>query len=188
MYKLNIGSGFLRYPGYLNIDIDPDCNPDYIVDLERDTLPFPDNSVTDVHIRHILEHLGNGFFWFLQELYRVCCDGAVIKIAVPHHRHDYFLNDPTHKRPITVDGLNLFSKKFNNYCKEINDGCSKLGLYYNVDFEIVNFNYNFNPKYNELVFKARSGDTESQRIMDEIISERNNVIIETEITWIVRKI
>lgn len=59
--KLNLGSGSKRINGYLNIDSDPKCNPDYVLNLEIDKLPFENNSVDDMILHHILEHLGDGF-------------------------------------------------------------------------------------------------------------------------------
>lgn len=43
--KLNIGSGYKRIPGYLNVDHDPLVNPDFLQDLENLKLNIPDNSV-----------------------------------------------------------------------------------------------------------------------------------------------
>ena len=34
--KLNLGSGYKRVPGFVNIDSSPACKPDYVVDLEKD--------------------------------------------------------------------------------------------------------------------------------------------------------
>lgn len=135
--KLNLGAGDDRYDGYLNVDYDTHTNPDYVVDLERDTWPFEDNSVDEVIAHHVLEHLGEGYFHFMQELYRVCRHGAQIDIRVPHHRHSNFADDPTHRRPITVAGLWLFSKKYNDTCKQQGARASRLGYHYDVNFEVV---------------------------------------------------
>ncbi len=51
-------------------------------------------------------------------MYRVCRDGAVISISVPHPRHDDFINDPTHVRVVTPELLNLFNKKLNKQWAE----------------------------------------------------------------------
>ncbi len=148
--KINLGSGYKRYPNFINIDSDPNCKPDHIVNLETDTLPFSDNSVDSVIAHHILEHMGDGYFHFLKELYRICKHGAIIDIRVPHPNHEIFLNDPTHKRPITVDGLRLFSKQFNNLEIQRNGTSSTLGIMHNVDFEIINYEFIHDPYYDEL--------------------------------------
>ena len=184
--KINLGSGFKNPTGFLTIDHDQNTNPDYCLDLEKDTLPFEDNSVEEVMAHHILEHLGDGFFHTLQEIYRVCKNGAIINVVVPHHRHEYFLNDPTHKRPITIDGMALFNKKYNDHCKSINDSASKLGYFYNVDFEIVWVDLIPNPKYIPLYNQSLS-DPKMRSILDQVLSECNNVIIETHFKMMVIK-
>jgi predicted SAM-dependent methyltransferase len=139
--KINIGAGDVKYEDYVTIDHDELSNPDYVIDLEKENLPFQDSTVEAVVAHHILEHLGEGYFNCMQELYRVCKHGAIIDIKVPHPNHDTFLSDPTHRRPITVMGLRLFSKKFNALCKEQGYPSSRLGEYYKVDFEILNSTY-----------------------------------------------
>lgn len=147
--KINIGSGYKRLSDFINVDSDPNCKPDYLVNLEQDILPFADNSVEIIIAHHILEHIGSGYFHLLKELYRVCKHGAIIDIRVPHPNHEIFLNDPTHKRPITVDGLRLFSKQFNKLEIERGGSSSTLGIMHDVDFEIVNYEFIHDPYYDE---------------------------------------
>ena len=111
--KINIGGGFKRYEGFLNLDADPLTSPDYLVKLGVDTLPFEDNSVDEVRAYHILEHIGEGFFQLMKEIYRVCKDTAIIDIQVPHHRSEIFYGDPSHVRFVTIDNMRLFSKRYN---------------------------------------------------------------------------
>lgn len=170
--KLNIGSGDTRIDDFINIDYDANCNPDYVLNIERDPLPFPDSSVEQVMIHHVLEHLGEGYFHFLQELYRVCQHGAMIDIRVPHPRHQHFLDDPTHRRPITVGGMWLFSKKHNKMCREKNFSSSRLGEYYGVDFEVVDSLEVPDPNYIP-VFEGQTVDT-----VKTYMHEHNNINIE----------
>ena len=137
--KLNIGAGDEKIDGFVSVDYDKNCNPDYCFDIEKDPWPFEDNYVDEVIAHHVLEHLGEGYFHVMQELYRVCKHGALIDILVPHHRHEYFADDPTHRRPITVAGMWLFSKKYNDVCKQSNARASRLGYYFGVDFEVVEY-------------------------------------------------
>lgn len=183
--KLNLGCGYNHFKGFINVDKDPNCNPDILWDIEQKPWPFEDNSIDHIQAYHVVEHLGDpGFFNFMQEMYRVCKPGASIDIVVPHHRHDAFLNDPTHKRPITIEGLRLFSKKYNKHCIETGDGASKLGIYYNVDFEIVDFKMNFDPLYYPLL---QDVDEEKEKMIQMIIRERNNVIVDVQIILTVIK-
>lgn len=173
--KINLGSGSIRIEGYVNIDHDVRCDADHHLDIETESLPFEDNTVTTVIAHHILEHLGEGYFHLLQELYRVCVPDAIIDIRVPHPRHDAFLADPTHRRPITPMGLQLFSKKFNQHCRDIQAASSLLGEYYDVDFEILDWRYIPEAQY------AQAFADQTPEYIEQYVSERNNVIKEFHI-------
>lgn len=179
--KINLGSGLKRFDGFINVDHDARVKPDFVVDLEREPLPFLNDSVVEVKAHHILEHMGEGYFHLIKEIYRVCQDGALIDVVVPHHFHEVFLSDPTHRRPITVEGLRLFSKKYNQEHIEKWGSSSGLGLYYDVDFEVIDFGFTPDGMYEE-VFKRST----PQEIMM-MVRERNNVIIETWIKLIALK-
>lgn len=168
--KLNIGSGYKRIPGYTNVDSDKNCNPDYVVNLDdvNLTLPFPDNSVEEVIAHHILEHIGDGYFRLLQELYRVCKSGATIDIIVPHPNHEVYLCDPTHKRPIMPEGLRLFSKKFNKHTIDIGGHSSTLGIMYDVDFEIITYDFKHDGFYDDI--KPKLSQLELQRLFREALN------------------
>ena len=154
----------------MNVDANPSCNPDYIVNLEKDNLPFDDSSVDEVLAINILEHLGKGFFNCMKELYRVCRDGAIIKIAVPHPRHDTFLIDPTHRRPIYPETLNMFSRKHNLRDIMSNGNETPIAIINDVDFEMIAHRLHFDPYYEE-TFKTM---TEEQ--INHILRTSNNVI------------
>lgn len=179
--KINIGAGNTRLDGFVNIDYDSKSNPDYCLDIEKDNLPFEDNSVSVVVAHHVFEHLGEGYFHCLQELYRVCKHGAMIDVRVPHPRHDAYLADPTHRRPITPLGLQLFSKKFNKLCSEQGAASSLLGEYFDVDFEIVTWEHVPEERY------RHSLADKTKEYIDEYISERNNIVSEFHIKLVVIK-
>jgi predicted SAM-dependent methyltransferase len=104
--RLNLGCGNRKLQGWRNVDKVPDCSPDELVDLEQLPWPWPDNSVDEIFLSHVLEHLGQAtdvYLGIIKELYRVCRDGATITIIVPHPRHDHFLTDPTHVRAVTAE-------------------------------------------------------------------------------------
>jgi hypothetical protein len=136
--KLNLGCGENRIEGYVNVD--KFGHPDVKRDLEHFPWPWQDNTVQEVRLCHVLEHLGQKsetFLAIMKELYRVCAPNAKINIAVPHPRHDFFLGDPTHVRPIIPETLSLFSKRLNREWAAAGDSNSQLGLYLDVDFELV---------------------------------------------------
>jgi hypothetical protein len=172
MYKLNIGSGYKRYDGFLNIDSFAGCEPDYLCDIEKDKLPFEDNTVDEIYCHHILEHLGEGFFHAIQEMYRVCCDGAIIDIKVPHPRHDTFLIDPTHRRPIYPYTIDMFSHKRNIADKENGGSETPIGLIYGVNLEVLNYDYVLDSYYQQMF------QTIPDEQCDYIARSQNNVILE----------
>jgi predicted SAM-dependent methyltransferase len=111
---LNLGCGAKCLAGYINVDKFGD--PDFNFDLETFPYPWDDNSVREIELHHVLEHLGQQtetYLKIIQEFYRICQPGAKIHITVPHHRSDRFFHDPTHVRPITAIGLSMFSKQKN---------------------------------------------------------------------------
>lgn len=181
--KINIGGGYKRYDGFLNLDLDSHTNPDYLVNLEQDKLPFEDGSVSEVKAHHILEHIGQGFFHLMQELYRVLENGGIVDIIVPHHYHEIFLADPTHQRPILVETMRLFSKKYNQHHIDTHGSSSGLGIRFDVDFEIIQYNFIPDAAYNEIIpmlqQKAQEGDESAQRELMRLGREANNVFQET---------
>lgn len=179
--KINIGAGGTKIDGFVTLDYDPLTEPDYVVNLEKDVFPFEDNTVEVVIAHHVFEHLGEGYFHCLKELYRVCKHGATIDVRVPHYRHDYFFDDPTHRRPITVGGLLLFSRKHNKLCKEQQAASSRLGDWLGVDFEIVNWDYVPDKRYrDEFVGQPREE-------VEKYLREHNNIIEELWVKLVVVK-
>lgn len=179
--KLNIGGGYKRIEGFYNVDNDPLTKPEYLCELGVDPLPIPDGCVTEVRAHHILEHIGDGFFKLMQELYRVCENGAIVDIAVPHHRSEMFYGDTSHVRPITVENLRQYSKKYNLFHIEQFNSSSGFGIKLGVDFEIVA--YDFVP-YDR--WAARFKDMSPQDI-EEASYNFNNVYMETLIKLMVIK-
>lgn len=148
--KINLGSGTKRIGDAINIDSDAQCKPDHVLTLGIDNLPFPDNSVDMVYAHHIFEHIGAGFYLLMQEIYRVCKPGAIIDIQVPHPRHDYFLGDLTHIRPITVENMRPFSKEYCDSSSYISNSWSGHANVMNVDFKLSEYKYIFDPTFKKL--------------------------------------
>jgi hypothetical protein len=186
LLKLNLGCGNNKLPGFLNVDKAAGCAPDRVVDLESFPWPFDDDSVGEVVLRHVLEHLGAApevYLGVFRELYRVCAKDTTVTITVPHPRHDDFLNDPTHVRAVTPQGLELFSKKRNREWAKGGYANSPLGLYLDVDFEIVRATYVPASPWRERIDKNQV----SRAQFAEAIRMYNNVVREIEIVLAVRK-
>ena len=173
--KLNLGSGYKRIPEFLNVDHDPLVKPDFLVDLEDLKLPIEDNQVEYIVAHHIFEHIGDGFFPMMQEIYRVCKNGALIDIAVPHHKSEMWYCDPTHKRFITVDMMMLFSKEYNLWHIEQYNSSSGFGLKLDVDFKVRDKRF---VPYEKWKTKF---ETMTEEEIQEVVEEKNNVFCETHI-------
>jgi len=182
--KLNLGCGQKPQPGFVNVD--KFGNPDLKWDLETFPWPWPENSVSEILMSHVLEHLGatsDVFIGIMKELYRVCEPGAKIRIVVPHPRHDFFIGDPTHVRPVTPEMLSLFSRRENLRWKELGAANSPLALYHNVDFQIDDVQYILDEPYSS---EFRSGKL-SQEEFQKLMRKYNNVVTEIHIILAVIK-
>jgi hypothetical protein len=175
--KLNMGCGFNKLPGFVNIDKFSECSPDLQIDLEKFPYPIESNQADEIMFNHCLEHLGQAteiFLEIIKEIYRIAKPNAKLMINVPHPRHDHFLGDPTHVRVINPQVLSLFSKKNNLHWKEVNASNSPLALYLNVDFEVVENTHVLDPYYQAMF--DRKEVTVDQLI--QYAQERNNVFQE----------
>ena len=95
--KLNLGCGNTKIKKFIGVD--KYGNPDQKVDLEVFPWPWKDNSVKEIIMSHILEHLGKDtdtFLNIMKELYRISCNDTTIHIRVPHPKSESYLGDPTH--------------------------------------------------------------------------------------------
>lgn len=187
--KLNLGAGYKHKEGYVNIDDDQLTNPDYVINLDDKNikLPFEDDSVEEILASHILEHIGEGFIPLMQELYRVSKDGCILDIIVPHERHDVFTGDPTHKRPITVNGMYLFDKKYVKSHMDEYASSSGLAYKFKINFEMIHFEYEYDPFYIPLIESIEQKKKLNQLTDDEyfmyvrLMREANNVAQNTKI-------
>ena len=180
--KLNLGCGSKILKGYTNLDKFNFYNPDILHDLEKFPYPFQDNSVDEIILSHVLEHIGQTpevFNKIIKELYRICKNDSVIHIYVPHPRHDDFISDPTHVRPITPFGLNLYNKKLNKIWKKNNSSDTPLGLIHDVNFEIISIQHVVDQKYHNLLKEKKITESE----LDDYANKYNNVIKESKIKW-----
>lgn len=171
--KLNLGCGTNKKPGYVNVD--RAHGPDVAHDLESFPWPWPDSSVEEIAAEHILEHLGRDpatFIGVMKEMYRVCKHGARVFIVVPHPRHDDFLNDPTHVRPITLNVMALFSKKWNRKWAQDGSANTKLALEHDIDFEPLEEAHQLDDHIQRM-YDARQISDQALQVM---VRERNNIV------------
>lgn len=186
LLRLNLGCGNRKMPGFVNVDSTPTCGPDLVHDLEKMPWPWATGTVEEIKLIHVLEHLGQTsdvFLSIVKELYRVCRDGARIEIIVPHPRSDFYLWDPTHVRPVTVEMLGLFDKSLNREWAIQRAANTPLGIICDVDFEIESAAHMLEDYWQA---KVSSGKL-SQAELTQAIRQFNNVIRQSTIIWRVRK-
>lgn len=178
--RLNLGCGFNKREGFVNVDIGDHCAPDVILDLEVTPWPWNDSAVDEIYMSHVLEHLGattETYFAVLQEMYRVCRDGAQVTITVPHPRHDDFLHDATHVRAVTVEGLSMFSRKNCEAWLAAGHANTPLAFVAGVDFEIAESEITLDEPYKS---KFELGVLSKTELL-QAIRQYNNVVKESRI-------
>ena len=184
--KLNLGCGNKIIDGYINLDKFDTYNVDVKHDLEKFPYPFEDNTVEEIILSHVLEHIGQSpdvFIKILKELYRICKNQALIEISVPHPRHDNFIADPTHVRPITIFGLSLFDKALNKKWEKNGAANTPLALIHDVNFCIEDSSYDLE---DVILTKFNNGEID-KTTLDYMIKHYNNIVTQINIKWRVIK-
>jgi hypothetical protein len=180
--KLNMGCGFNKLNDHWNVDVQPKCNPDEVLDFEVTPWPYEDNFFERITADNILEHLGQNpkvFTNVIKEMYRVSKDGAEWFINVPHHRCDLFWDDYTHVRALSAKTFKMFDQKvnFESIGKKLSD--STFGLYHGVDLEVAEVKYNIVGHWMQQLQEGMIGSTELEIKMNTLsnVAESINIFI-----------
>jgi SAM-dependent methyltransferase len=101
MIRLDIGCRSQRRDV---IGIDPYLVPRTGVKADLNVgLPFKDNSADEIYAYHILEH-AQDLVATMEEIRRVCKEGSLVYIRVPHASSPYVTwVDPGHRRGLTIE-------------------------------------------------------------------------------------
>jgi len=150
--RLNLGCGLNKFNGYLNVDSSELVKPDVVVDLNVTPWPWKDNEFGHIVAKDVLEHLGDtsdDYMKIIKEMYRVSDNGAVWEVQVPHWRCDVSVDDPTHKRLLTLGSFMLLNqKKIFERIKE-NQSDSLLAFEYDIDLEVCDVQFEYLPHWEE---------------------------------------
>ncbi len=103
---LDIGCGDNKIPGAIGLDKRHCKGVDIICDFDRG-LPFSNDCIDTVHLRHVIEHVCN-LIHFMEELYRVCKKDAIIYVEAPYYSSRGAFRDPTHLHFISEDTFQYF--------------------------------------------------------------------------------
>lgn len=112
--KLDIGGGHNPKEGFQSIDIIKEA--DFTVNLEREKIPLPDESVEEIFTQHTFEHIGN-LIHVMNECWRVLQWNGRMEIIVPHMDCVLAWQDPTHKRFFNTESMKFFEGYYTNKYK-----------------------------------------------------------------------
>ena len=115
MIALDLGCGQMKQAGTIGVDMVTLAPVDIAANLWKYPLPFADNSVDAIYLNDVIEHIPNTIP-FMEEIHRVCSDGARVYIRVVNWNTIYMPMDPTHVRPFHQNTFDFFgSREGRNY-------------------------------------------------------------------------
>jgi len=107
---LDLGCGKKKRPGSIGVDYSDRHNADIIHDLNVFPYPFESNSIDQVYLDNVLEHLDNPIR-VIEEVHRITKQGGGVKVIVPYFRSVWAFIDPTHKTFYTVDSFAYYDPR-----------------------------------------------------------------------------
>lgn len=105
---LHLGSGEKYDPLAVNVDLVAATRPDIVHDLDVRPWPLPDNRFSEVRAYDVIEHLDD-VVATMEEIHRVCGNGAVVKITVPHFSCCNAFTDITHRHYFSSRSFDYFT-------------------------------------------------------------------------------
>ena len=105
--KLDIGCGQKKKENFIGLDIINFKCVDIIHDIDITPFPVEENSVSEVNMDNVLEHVSNPVKT-LEEVYRISINECIVHVFVPYFRSFYATIDPTHKNFFGVYYFNYF--------------------------------------------------------------------------------
>ena len=118
---INLGCGFKKIEGAINVDAFDICNPDVLWDLNKTPYPFDDNSVDQIIASHVFEHLENWYGAF-KECARILKEGGMFLIRVPDESSSSALTYRDHLHVFSLfsfHGADQYSSGTNAWAKTI---------------------------------------------------------------------
>lgn len=110
MIKIDLGCGPHRREGYIGIDsFDYGQGQEYVLDIEKEKLPFDDDSVDEIFCNHVLEHLWD-VKHTLNECWRVLKKDGILDVKVPYGLWRG-ASSPVHHQIITKCWFNFLSRE-----------------------------------------------------------------------------
>ncbi len=104
---LHLGCGPNKQPNSLGLDSNKNVKPDIIHNLDKFPYPFGNNQFNTIIAENIVEHIEN-IPRFMEEIHRICTNGAKILITTGHFSGIDTFTDPTHKHFFTSRTFDYF--------------------------------------------------------------------------------
>jgi SAM-dependent methyltransferase len=104
---LDLGCGKKKRVGAIGVDHSSRHKPDIIHDLNKFPYPFQAESIDEIYLDNVLEHLEDPVK-VMEEIYRICRPGALVKVIVPYFRSKWAFIDPTHRTFYTVSSFDYY--------------------------------------------------------------------------------
>lgn len=102
--KIDLACGQSKREGFFGVDIASTDDADLVHDLSVFPWPIGDDTAEEVVSSHYVEHTypvggpHDGLIAFMDEVYRICADGAKVEIIHPYALSSRAFQDPTHTR------------------------------------------------------------------------------------------
>lgn len=110
--KLDLACGQNKREGFKGVDIAPGPGVDFVVDLEKyPWSQFEDDSIEEIYASHYVEHVSD-LFKFMDEVWRICIDGAKVTFLFPYYTSIRAWQDPTHKRALSEATWMYFNREW----------------------------------------------------------------------------
>lgn len=106
--KINLGCGNRKLSGYLGVDKFRTDAVDRVADLNG-TLPFEKDEVEEVIMDNVIEHISD-VSMLMSEIYRICKNGAKVRIITPHFSSLASWRDPAHFHHLSYFSMDHFEK------------------------------------------------------------------------------
>jgi SAM-dependent methyltransferase len=165
--KLHLGCGNDIRIGYINLDMVALNGVDVTHDLSRFPYPFDDNTFDEIVAIDVIEHLPNTIK-VMEELYRICQNGAKVIINVPYWNHRVAYGDVTHAR--------VFDFSSFDYLDASTRQGQKRAYYSSAQFKVESVNYLLSFSFFTLAVGFRMQHSKWGRFIKEIFKYVSNTI------------
>jgi SAM-dependent methyltransferase len=110
----DLGCGPHKTSGAFGVDAAGVDGVDLRHDLRCRPYPLPGDSADEVVLNHVLEHFADPLP-VLEEVWRICRPGGLVRIRTPHYSGPYAWKDPTHQRAFTSESFHYFGENAYSY-------------------------------------------------------------------------